>query len=287
MLTHAYPTGEIIANSSKVDFFPAKQADAMFVGKFTSPTALSDELRIYNRVLSNKVLCEQVAFGQVNGNNGCDAAPGTAIAFDNFPADQILQRGRHSTSAFAAGNNAPAFPGGVFGRSLENLLFSGVVVTNFNKDINNDLNHTMSVWFFDDASSGATSTLFDFVEGSGITATISGAKLTVDATAILPFSGGQVRAMDSVPYQPGAWHHLVLAIPGTADAQGNRFTEKVDVYLDGKQEFTLSLPGGNVFQSVAANLWVGPRNPGETNLAVDELKIWTVDLRNYGAAVYC
>jgi hypothetical protein len=29
------------------------------------------------------------------------------------------------------------------------------------------------------------------------------------------------------------------------------------------------------------------RNANETNLAIDELRIWTVDLRNYGTATYC
>ncbi|MCE9574445.1 MAG: LamG domain-containing protein, partial [Deltaproteobacteria bacterium] len=280
--------GNTLTNQNKVDYFPAKQADAMFSGKFGSATALSDELRIYNRALSNKALCEQVAFGVFDGTRGtCTAVPGTAIAFDNFPTTTpMIQRGRHSSVPFSNGNNAPAFPSGVFGPSLENLLFSSVILGNFNKDINNDEDHTLSVWFFDDGSSSAGGTIFNFMEGSGMAATVNGGLLYVDAKGITNVNT-VVSAGDKTPYSTGAWHHLVIAIDGVTDVQGFRTSPKVDLYLDGKLWTTLSLPGAGVFVNTAPNLSIGPRNSGQTNLAVDELKIWTTDLRLNGAAVFC
>jgi hypothetical protein len=281
------PIGQI-ANPSAFDFFPARQLQDMSTGKFRTPTQLDDELRIYNRGLNGKELCEQMAFGVYSALSGsCTADPGSAIAFDNFPtATPVLQRGRHSTTAALNGNTVAVFPTGIFGRSLENVTFSEFDLGNFNKDINNDADHTITVWFFDDGS-GSGGTIFNFMEGSGMQALVSGSKLTINVRGINPLSGATTTASDSVGYQQGAWHSLVIASAGSTDIQGNKITPRIDLFLDGKQWSSLPLGSTNVFQSVLPSLVVGPRNTGETNLAVDELKIWAVDLRKFGPATYC
>ncbi len=281
------PTGQAIANTGKVDFFRSQQATDMFTGGFSSAAILVDDLRVYNRAFSGQAVCEAIAFGQYDSVSGtCTAVPGTAISLDPFPMPKPDQRGRHVIKTTMTNAPAPTFVGGAFGQSLSNVVGSSFRGVGFGTDINRDQDHTLGIWFFDDgsASKGA---IFDFLGSSGLRATVNTGKLMIDGKAIDPSTNATTTATASVAYAAGKWHHLVVAVDGSANGQGKTITPKVDLYLDGVQFGSLAMGSANVFASVLSTLTIGPRLAGDSNLAIDELKVWTVDLRQYGPAVTC
>ncbi|HTJ47802.1 MAG TPA: Ig-like domain-containing protein [Kofleriaceae bacterium] len=284
-----------LKNSAAKDLFSSKQAN-MYAGKFTAPTFLLDELRVYNIAYDNKTMCEAVLFGTYTAN-GCQMEYlGDDYAYEET-GSTITNRGYWSLGTVdIPGQTRPA---GIHGTSY---YYNGFATNlgSFNKDPQGVIGHTLTIWFYDkDTFSGGQ--LFDFhcpadanrgciagVRG-GMHVTLNDGKMDVcvDTT-----NTGEL--CKTVTYTPNSWTQLMIASDENFDLSGLLVTNNVDIYINGKQVSQIGIGGkGNVWQNIPPNIYLAQgydivsKGYKLANAYIDEFKVWPGELTTLGAEATC
>ena len=251
-------------NPQTTNGFGPGQAANLTVGPITGVDL--DDLRFYNRALSDSALCTTVARGQLG--DGCfPLSPGFELDFEH---GQVRDTGAWLLPLTAPTSSQFSFVSTGLGMGAQLSAFTAFVYSGFRR-ASSIAGHSFSMWFISRNTTDGTDTLLENIAFCSEGGDLCGLEVDISPRELSVFVGDQTRDLKVISLSISAGLHSVLIteqkVPDSFD------TQSLSIYVDGALT-VMPLSGGNVFAGNDDTVRLGSV-PGMT---LDELEFWPRDL---------